>query len=136
MSVSPYITFDGNCKEAVTFYTEVFETDSPIFATFGDFESPAFQLDEKTKSLIMHTQLWISNDSILFSDNFPGVPYSAQGNISIAISEKDGSLIRKYFERMKAGGTIIMELSATEWSPCYGMLTDKFGIKWQFNQLV
>ncbi len=42
MSVQAYINFNGNCKEAVEYYADVFKTNEPKFMFFGDIKD-AFQ---------------------------------------------------------------------------------------------
>jgi PhnB protein len=41
--------------------------------------------------------------------------------------------IKTLFNKLQEGGTIGMDLQETFWSKCYGSVTDKFGIQWQFN---
>ena len=41
--------------------------------------------------------------------------------------------MKSLFHKLKEGGTVGMELQETFWSKCYGSLTDKFGIGWQFS---
>jgi PhnB protein len=37
---------------------------------------------------------------------------------------------RRAFDALAAGGTVEMPLMKTFWSPCYGQVTDKFGVGW------
>jgi PhnB protein len=37
---------------------------------------------------------------------------------------------RKAFDALAAGGSVQMPLNKTFWSPCYGMVTDRFGLGW------
>jgi PhnB protein len=46
---------------------------------------------------------------------------------------KDVDEINHAFTKLSKGGKVTMELQETFWSPRYGMLTDKFGIDWQFS---
>ncbi|WP_409346710.1 VOC family protein [Paenibacillus sp. MBLB4367] len=134
MAVDVYINFNGNCREAVEFYAEVFGTDKPQMMTFGQTPpDPSFTLPEEAKDLIMHTRLNISGSNVMFSDVFPGMPFTAGNNISLALVEKDIDLVKSLFHKLKEGGKVGMELQETFWSKCYGSLTDKFGIHWQFN---
>ena len=58
MTVDAYIIFNGNCREAVEFYAQVFETEKPQIMTFGESPSdPKFPLPEEAKDLVMHTRL-------------------------------------------------------------------------------
>ncbi|WP_391559672.1 VOC family protein [Robertmurraya sp.] len=134
MAVDVYINFNGNCREAVEFYAQVYGTDQPQFMTFGDAPpNPEFTLPEEAKNLIMHTRLNIIGSNVMFSDVFPGMPFVAGNNISLAVVSKNMEEIRSSFSKLKEGGTVRMELQETFWSKCYGSLTDKFGIEWQFN---
>ncbi|CAM4208916.1 VOC family protein [Paenibacillus alkaliterrae] len=134
MSVDVYINFNGNCREAVEFYAEVFETAKPQIMTFGETPpNPEFVLPEEAKHLVMHTRLNISGSNVMFSDVFPGMPFVEGNNISLAVVSKNLDEIKSLFHKLKEGGTVGMELQETFWSKCYGSVTDKFGIGWQFN---
>ncbi|PWW25498.1 PhnB protein [Cytobacillus oceanisediminis] len=134
MAVNAYLNFNGNTREAVEFYTEVFETEKPEIMTFGDSPpNPEYPLPEEAKNLVMHTRLNICGSNVMFSDTFPGMPFTVGNNINLAIVIKDLDDLKKYFNKLKEGGTVGMELQETFWSKCYGQLTDKFGITWLFN---
>lgn len=129
-----YINFNGNCREAVEFYAQVFGSEKQQIMTFGDAPpDPKFPLPEEAKSLIMHTLLNVNGSSIMFSDVFPGMPFVAGNNISLTVVSKDMDEIKSFFSKLKEGGTVGMDLQETFWSKCYGSLTDKFGIPWQFS---
>ena len=134
MSVDVYINFNGNCREAVEYYAQVFGTEQPKMMTFGEVPpNPEFTLPEEAKSLIMHTRLKISGSNVMFSDVFPGMPFTMGNNISLSVVTNDKDEIQSVFNKLKDGGTVVMELQETFWSKYYGSLTDKFGIIWQFN---
>jgi PhnB protein len=134
MSIETYVNFNGNCREAVEYYAEVFETKKPEFMSFEEApEDPDMALPLEARHLIMHVGLEIEGSMILFSDTFPDRPVTPGNNISLVISTDDRARIETLFNRMKNEGTVEMELQETFWSKCYGSLIDKFGIVWQFN---
>jgi len=134
MAVEAYINFNGNCREAVEFYSRVFGTEKPQIMTFGDTPpNPEYPLPEEAKKLVMHAKLRISGSNVLFSDVFPGNPFVAGNNISLTIFSKNLEEIKSSFNNLKEGGTVGMELHETFWSKCYGSLTDKYGIIWQVS---
>ncbi|AJY73437.1 VOC family protein [Paenibacillus beijingensis] len=134
MSVDVYLNFNGNCREAVEYYAQVFEAGEPKMMTFGEAPPhPEFPLPEEAKGLIMHTRLTISGSNVMFSDVFPGMPFTAGNNISLSIVTDNKDEIESAFNKLADGGTVGMELQETFWSPLYGSVTDKFGIIWQFN---
>ena len=102
--------------------------------TFRDAPpNPEFPLPEEAKNLVMHTRLTISGSNVMFSDTFPGSPFVVGNNITLAVVSKNLEEIKSSFNRLKEGGTVRMELQETFWSKCYGSVTDKFGIEWQFS---
>lgn len=134
MSVDAYLNFNGNTREAVLFYAEVFGTEAPNFMTFGETpQHPDYPLPEEAKNMIMHTRLNILGSNVMFSDVFPGMPFTVGNNITLAIVHKDIELLTSIFHKLKVGGQVGMELQETFWSKLYGQVTDKFGIMWQIN---
>jgi len=134
MAVDIYLNFNGNCREVVNFYAEVFGTEAPKIMTFGEMPpNPEYPLPEEAKDLVMHSRLNISGSNVMFSDVFPGMPFIEGNNITLAMVSKDLEEITSAFSKLKEGGKVVMELQETDWSKSYGQLTDKFGIIWQFN---
>lgn len=134
MPVGVYVYFNGNCREAVDFYSRVFSTKSPKFMAFGDAPpNPAMPMSEEAKNLIMHTELEIDGSKVMFSDVFPGSSYIAGNMISLIFNCRNLESMKVIFDQLKEGGAVEMELQATFWSQGYGFLVDKFGVGWQFN---
>jgi PhnB protein len=134
MAINVYINFDGNCREAVEFYANIFETEPTQLMTYGEIPpDPDFPIPEQAKNLIMHTRLNISDSVVMFSDVFPGSPFTCGNNISLTLVSKNQDEIKSLFNKLKEDGTVGMEIQKTFWSDCYGSLTDKFGIEWQLS---
>lgn len=137
MAVEVYLNFNGNCREAVAFYEGVFNTDKAEIMTFGETpQNPDYPLPEEAKDLVMHTRLIVFGSRIMFSDTFPGMPFSTGNNVTLAVVSDDEEQMRQAFDKLKEGGNVRMELQETFWSKCYGSLTDKFGVEWQFSHEV
>lgn len=134
MSVDVYLVFKGNCREAVEFYAKVFKTEAPRIMTFGDSpQNPDYPLPEEAKELVMHTRLNIDGSNVMFSDTFPGQPFVTGNNVTLALISKNMDDLKSWYDQLKDGGNVEMELQETFWSKLYGQLTDKFGIHWQIN---
>ncbi|MCH1638569.1 VOC family protein [Paenibacillus timonensis] len=135
MPIDAYLYFDGNCREAVDFYAQAFGVERPQILTFGEAHSaePDYTLPEAAKDRVMHANLKVSGSNLMFSDVFPGSPYTVGTNISLALVSPNREEITAAFERLKEGGTVQMELQETFWSPCYGNVKDKYGIEWQLS---
>jgi PhnB protein len=134
MAVNIYINFNGNCREAVEYYAEVFGTEKPQIMTFGEGGTdPNFPMPEEAKNLVLHTRLNICGSTIMFSDTFPGSEFTQGNNISLTVVSNNMDEIKNYFNKLSEGGSVEMELQETFWSKCYGSLTDKYGLLWQLS---
>ena len=134
MAVITYINFNGNCREAVEYYSQCFGKGKPQIMTYASMPSdPDFIVPEESMNLVMNASVNISDSYIMFSDVLPGMPFVAGNNISLAVVSKSMEEIKSLFNKLKEGGTVNMEIQKTFWSECFGSLTDKFGIDWQLS---
>lgn len=135
MGLEVYLIFDGNCREAVDFYTKVFDTEKPNILTFGEnyHDSTEFKLPEEAKNRIMHANINVRGSRLMFSDTFPGSPYTVGNNVTVALIDDDIKFMEAAFNKLKEGGKVEMELQETFWSKAYGSVIDKFGVHWQFS---
>ena len=69
----------------------------------------------------------------MFSDVFPGMELKVGNNVSLTVVSTNRDEILNWFNRLKEGGTVQMDLQETFWSKLYGNLRDKYGIEWQFS---
>lgn len=132
-----YLTFDGKCEEAFTFYQSVLGGEIPMWNRFGDMppQEGMPPLAEEHKNRIMHVSLPVSKETVLMgSDTMPGMHVLTQGNnFSISLGAGSREEAKKLFDGLSAGGTVTMDLQDTFWGAYFGMWTDKFGIHWMVN---
>ena len=136
MALSIYLNFDGNCREAVEFYADVFNTEMQEIMTFDQMPPDEdFTVPEEAKNLVLHTHLEIKGTLVMFSDVIPGMgsPLTLGNNISPTVLSEDKAEIQRLYDRLKEGGTVDMELQETFWSKAYASVTDRFGIPWQLD---
>ncbi|WNY29153.1 hypothetical protein MmiEs2_13700 [Methanimicrococcus stummii] len=132
MTFSAYINFDGNCREAVTFYAKAFGKDVPDFSTYGDMPSdPNFQISDEMKTIVMYCDMEIGGTNVMFCDMPPEFETIIGNNVTLVFGSKDKEEIQTVFARLSEGGMVSMELQETFYAALYGMLVDKFGITWQ-----
>lgn len=119
MAVNIYLTFNGNCREAVEYYAEVFGTQKPQILALGDVpENTEYPVSEEEKKLIMHARLNINGSDIMFSDNVGGFPFTQGNNFSITVVSRNAEDIKNWFGKLEEGGKVRMELQETFWSKC------------------
>ena len=127
--ISPYIIFQGNCAEAVNFYHQCLGGELSV-KRFGDTEMP---VDEDYKDKIMHAELSIGDLKIMFSDGAPHKKVTVGDNIQINLNFESEDHMEKVFNNLAKGGKVTMPIDVTFWNAKFGMLEDKFGIKWMVN---
>ncbi len=128
-NINAYLTFNGNCREAMTFYKDCLGGELK-FMTFG--ESP-MESGPNDKGRIMHANLVHNNAVLMASDTMTNNSVSTGGNFSISVDCENEQEIETHFNAMALGGKVTMPLQDTFWGARFGMLTDKFGIQWMFN---
>ena len=130
MRLFPYLSFNGNCREALTFYAELF---SGTVESFVPWNAEAIEnIPEATVEHIMHGSININGFTIAGSDQF-GDMYAPAGNVSLMMDMDDLSDAQAKFTVLAEAGQIIMPFAETFWADGYGFCTDRFGILWQIN---
>ncbi len=129
--INSYLTFGGNCKEAMSFYKECLGGELTI-QTIG--ESPlADKMPAAMKGLILHATL--TNASlILMGSDMVGEKGLQKGNsVSMAINCSSDEEIRSFYEKLSEGGSKDHALEESFWGATFGDLTDKYGNHWLLN---
>jgi len=139
-----YLTFNGNCREAMTFYSDVFGSKIRTAMTFGDHPPPGDQMKcmdrpvtEELKNRMMHMSLMIGDSFVLMaSDTHPMMhknPLQPGNNYQICLEPNTKEEAIHYFSALEKGGCDAMPLQDMFWGSYHGSLTDKFGVRWMFD---
>jgi PhnB protein len=129
LGINPYIAFKGNCREAIAFYKSALDADVLFTQTVG--ESPMSNMGPAEN--IMHCSMKIGGSTIMMCDDPRPDGATGGGNISLAIGLNDPVRAKQLFGNLSNGGSVIMPLEKTYWAEAFGMVIDKFGIKWMVN---
>ena len=127
-AILPYLTFNGTCREAMTFYAAALEKPAH-FMTYSE----CGQTDPAVADHIMHCHLTDTKTPLMASDAMPGKPAQPGTNFTVSVSCDTSDEQDRFFSGLSEGGTITMPLQQTFWGARFGMLTDTFGIQWMFN---
>lgn len=135
MDVQIYLYFSGNARQAMDFYSDVFESPIEGIMTYGDLDEDAgMNAPEDAKNGILNAAININGTVFMFSDIYDDMPHTVGNNIGIVIVHNENSYIMNLVEKLKAGGEVLVEPEKTFWSPCYARVKDKFGIIWEISQ--
>ena len=139
MSAIAYLNFDGITEQVIDFYSEALNAIEVKKAKFGDIpQDPNYPLPENELNMIMESSIAFTGGKIMLSDILPSMKavtgeLVTGNNMLISLVIDDKQKLEEYFNRLSLGGNVIMPLSQTPWSSCFGMLVDQFGVNWKFN---
>ena len=129
-TITPYLFFGGRCEEAIAFYRTALGAEIEMMMRFNESPEPAppgmLQAGFETK--VMHSSFRVRGIQLMASDGCNDKANSTGFHLALSLpTEADA---RQAFDALADGGSVQMPLCKTFWSPCYGMLTDRFGIEW------
>ena len=125
--LNPYISYNGNAREALEYYKGVFGGDLTI-STFAEFGMADAGADK-----VMHGQLETTDGyTLMGADTPPGMPFNPGNTMTVSLSG-DTENLRGYFDKLADGGSVTMPLEKQVWGDEFGQCVDKFGVAWMVN---
>jgi PhnB protein len=134
MKIRPYLTYNGTCAEAIELYKRAFKADTLQVMRFSDMPpNPNFQIPDEYRDRILQATMQFGDDYIRLSDCGPGQPLNdpESERISLAV-ETTVDAVQYAFAVLAEEGRVGMPLAETFYSPCAGVVFDKFGVMWNF----
>ena len=131
MQIQAYLFFDGRCEEAVEFYKKALGAKQGRFMRYQDSPEapPPGMVPPGYENKVMFTELGVGDNHIMACDDCTRRQKAFQG-FSLSLSVANESEAKRVFTALADGGSVGMPLSKTFFSPCFGMLKDKFGVGW------
>ena len=130
ITLTPYLSLDGNTREAFAFYEKALGAKIETMMSYADMP-PMPAGDAGCGDGIMHACLALPGGAMLFAgDTPPGVPYEGVKGVMLALQYDTVDEAHGAFHALSQGGQVTMPLGETFFSKRFGMLTDKFGIGW------
>ena len=133
MAIENFIYFNGNCREAVEYYAEVFGLEKPQFMISKDAPGiPDFvgTDEDRAKGLIMYAGLKIKASTVMFADAPNNRKVTIGDNVCLTVNCETIEEAKAIFNKLKEGGQVHIDLQEVFFTKCLGLLTDKFGLNW------
>lgn len=129
--IQPYLFFGGRCEEALEFYRTAIGAQVDMIMRYKDSPEPPppGRLAPGYENKVMHATFRIGESTLKACDEC-GEPPSFAG-FSLLLAVPTEAEANRAFAALADGGQVRMPLTKTFWSPCFGMLTDRFGIGWK-----
>jgi PhnB protein len=91
---------------------------------------PPDMLAPGMENKVMHASMRVGDGIIMLSDgNCKGDDAPFKG-FCLSYTVPDAEAAERVFNALCEGGQVTMPLGDTFWSPCFGMVQDKFGVGW------
>lgn len=133
-SPTPYLNFPGTCEEAFTFYKKIFGGTLQMHR-FKEMP-PEYAVPSNHAEKLMHCTLTVDGAPFLMgSDVLEGYGplFNAGNNLHLSLSPTDAAQAKAWYDALRNGGNVTMELTPTFWAELFAMLTDRFGVQWMIS---
>jgi PhnB protein len=129
-TITPYLNFAGRCDEALNFYRTALGAEVEMLMRFDESPqaTPPGMLQAGFERKVMHASFRIRGVLLMASDGCNDQSKFEGFRLNLGVA--DEAEARRAFDALADGGTVQMPLTKTFWSPCYGMVTDRFGLAW------
>jgi PhnB protein len=128
--IQPYLFFNGRCEEALEFYKTALGAKVEMIMRHNESPDPhpPGMLQPGFENKIMHASFRVGECVIMASDGCGESGKFAAFSLSITLPTEDDA--KRVFAALSDGGEVNMPLTKTFWSPCFGMVEDRFGMAW------
>lgn len=128
--IQPYLFFGGRCEEAIEFYRQTLGAEVDLLMRYQDSPEPTppGMLAPGFENKVMHATIRIGGAVIMASDGCD--TQSDFDGFRLSLTLPDEAAAHRAFDGLAAGGQVQMSITQTFWSPCFGMVTDRFGVGW------
>ncbi len=130
-TINPYLNFEGNTREAMTFYNDCLGGELTMQTVGGSPAEP--YCPAAMKDQILHSSLVKGPLVIMASDMSSSEGITKGNSIALSINCSSEEEINTFFNKLSTGGTIIDPLKEQFWGAIFGVFTDKFGTRWMLN---
>lgn len=129
-----YLSFKGDCAEAMRFYAQVLGAKVEALMTYGQMPEGE-PVPQGMENQVMHAYLVHPDFALMAGDALCDgkEPFAGMKGVMLALTYPGVAEARRVFEALAEGGQIGMPLGEAFWAESFGMLTDRFGTAWAVN---
>jgi PhnB protein len=129
--VTPVLNFAGQCEEAMAMYERAFGARTELVLRYSDADERDWDrpLTDAQKRMIYHAEMSIGSQLIMLSD-IVDIDLSKGTSQFLALTFDDAPSVKRAYEVMKEGSTVVRPMTRTTYSSCFVSLIDRFGMRW------
>ncbi|MDL2253894.1 VOC family protein [Ruminococcaceae bacterium OttesenSCG-928-I18] len=127
--LTPYLTFHGNCADALAFYQEVFGGVAQTPIRYGSYVPQGLDpVPEHFADWIMHAEINLCGTNVWLADE-PAAPVVGD-NVRLSASVPTAEHARAIFDALARNGQVRLPPTETFYSTFHAAVVDPFGIHW------
>lgn len=125
--ITTFLMFSGNAKEAMDFYTSIFDHSEIISIQY-------YRANEAgAEGTVLHAAFSLNGQIFMCIDSSVEHEFSFTPAISLYVTCDTEDEIDRLYEELSQDGNIYMPLAAYPFSEKFGWVGDKYGVTWQLN---
>ena len=131
--VQPYLYFSGRCDEALAFYQKTIGAQIEMLMRYSESPQPIppGSIPAGFENKVMHATFRVGASTMMASDGNEKALCFNGFSLSLTLPTEEEA--KRVFVALDEGGSIHLPITKTFWSPCFGMLKDKFGLGWMVS---
>jgi PhnB protein len=131
--IQPYLFFNGRCDEALAFYQQALGAKVDFMMRYNESPQPVppGSVPAGFENKVMHVTFRIGDNILMASDGDTDKPAFEGFSLSLTLSSEEEA--RRAFAALAEAGQVTLPIGKTFWSPCFGMLKDRFGLGWMVS---
>ncbi|MND81224.1 hypothetical protein D3C80_730110 [compost metagenome] len=134
-NIDIYLHFNGNSKEAFSFYQSIFGGDFITAQRYKDLPG-GDKMTTEDQEKMMHISLKITSSTTLMATDIltkNDDELKFGNNFHICIQAENEKEADKLFQALSKDGKIEMPMNKTFWGAYFGMCQDRFDLLWMIN---
>jgi predicted 3-demethylubiquinone-9 3-methyltransferase (glyoxalase superfamily) len=124
-TVSPFLMFEGQAEQAMTFYVSLFEDGAITSIVRYGPQGPGVE------GSVMRASFTIAGQTILCIDSAMKHEFGFTPSFSLFVTCETEEQIRKLAAALANGGSELMPLNSYGFSRQFAWVNDRFGVSWQ-----
>jgi predicted 3-demethylubiquinone-9 3-methyltransferase (glyoxalase superfamily) len=127
VTLAPFLMFEGQAGEALELYAGAFEeTEIGEVRRYGE-DGPG------AAGTVEHALLRIGDREVRLIDSPAEHGFGFTPAVSLFVDLDSAAEVDAAFEKLSAGGKVLMPLDAYPFSPRFAWVADRFGVSWQLS---
>ncbi|MGD0731213.1 MAG: VOC family protein [Terracidiphilus sp.] len=128
MTLTTYLNYGGNCREALSFYEAHLGGKILSISTHGEMPG-AKNLTPEQANAVMHARIQIGGATIMASD-VPVDRFQPMRSVYLALGVDTDEEAERIYALLSDGAEIFMKMEEQFFAYRFAMLRDKFGTSW------